>query len=73
MNEHTMMKFLIVTRLTELIADKYKITVSEARDKVFKSGITELIENDNTGLYAESPLNIFASYEKRIMSGSLNN
>ena len=65
--EHILVKYLLITRLIELVAEKYKLSISEARDKVYKSGVTDLIENDETGLYEESPLYVFSNLEKQIM------
>ena len=66
--EHTLAKTILITRVSELVAEKYKITLAEARDRIYSSGVADSIEDDETGLYGESPLYIFSIYEKKIMS-----
>lgn len=60
--EHVLVKSLIISELTELTSKEYGIRVSEAREKLYKSGIVNLIEDDETGLYGESPLHVFYLY-----------
>ena len=64
--EHILAKHIIICKVIELIASKYKIKISDARDKLYQSRIIDLIEDDETGLYGESPLYIFSLYEKEI-------
>lgn len=61
---HQLAKSILITRVSELIANKYKIAISEARDELYNSSIIELIDDDETGLYGESPLYIFSIYEQ---------
>ena len=67
-----MVKYLLITKIVEMVSNKYKLPIAEAREKVYLSGITKLIENDETGLYGESALYIFDQYEKQIMGCSSN-
>ena len=62
--EHTLAKTIIVTKVTELISDKYRISINEARDKLYRSNIIDLIDDDETGLYGESPLYVFSLFEE---------
>lgn len=62
--EHLLAKTIIIIRVTELIADNYKISLEEARDRLYNSDIIDLIEDDETGLYGDSPLSIFCLYEE---------
>lgn len=62
--EHLLTKTILITRVTELIADKYKISIDEARDNLYKSELINLIDDDETALYGESPLYVFSLYEK---------
>ena len=71
--EHTIVKTILITGVCELVSEKYKITLAEARDRVYLSGVVKLIEDDETGLYGESALYIFSIYEKKIMDYNLNN
>ena len=62
--EHVLAKTLLITKVTELIADKYKISLAEARDELYSSDIIGFIDDDETGLYGESPLYVFSLFEK---------
>lgn len=61
--EHTLAKTIIITKVSELIAEKYHLPIDEARDELYKSRIIDLIDDDETGLYGESPLYIFSLFE----------
>ena len=54
--EHVLAKTIIISKVVELIANKYKTSLSEARDRLYDSRIISLIDDDETGLYGESPL-----------------
>ena len=62
--EHQLSKTLLIVKVTELVAAKYKISISEARDRLYNSQIIDLIEDDETGLYGESPLYVFSLFEQ---------
>ena len=62
--EHVLAKTLLITKVTELIADKYKISLAEARDELYSSEIIGFIDDDETGLYGGSPLYVFSLFEK---------
>ena len=64
--EHQLSKTLLITNVIELIASKYRISVSEARDKLYNSRIIDLIDDDETGLYGESPLYVLSLFEQEI-------
>ena len=40
--------------MIELIAEKYRLSLKEARDLLFNSDVIKLIEDDETGLYYQS-------------------
>ena len=61
---HLTAKIIIIYKTIELIADKYKLTLSEARDELYKSNVINLIDDDGTGLYGESPLYVLSLFEK---------
>lgn len=66
--EHKTIKRILISRVTELIASNYKITIDEARDRLYSSRLIDLIDDDETGLYGESALysfSIFESLEKQ--------
>ena len=62
--EHVLAKTLLITNVVELIADKYKLSLSDARDEIYSSDLINLIDDDETGLYGESPLFVFSLFEK---------
>ena len=62
--EHLLAKILLITNVTELIAKKYSISLAEARDELYSSEIIGFIDDDETGLYGESPLYVFSLFEK---------
>lgn len=62
-NEHVLSKALVISGVTQQIAVKNKISIDDARDKVYTSSIIDLIDDDETGLYGASPLYILSVYE----------
>ena len=62
--EHLLAKTLLITKVSELIAKKYSISLAEARDELYSSKIIGFIDDDETGLYGESPLYVFSLFEK---------
>ena len=62
--EHLLAKIILITNVTELIAKKYSISLAEARDELYSSEIIGFIDDDETGLYGESPLYVFSLFEK---------
>ena len=62
--EHLLAKTLLITCVTELIAKKYSISLANARDELYSSDIIGFIDDDETGLYGESPLYVFSLFEK---------
>ena len=63
--EHVLSKSLLISNVIELIANNYKITLFEARDRLYKSDVIDLIDDDETGLYGESALYVFSIFENR--------
>ena len=70
--EHLLAKILLITNVTELIAKKYSISLAEARDELYSSDIIGFIDDDETGLYGESPLYVFSLFEKEKKQQRLN-
>ena len=62
---HVLAKTIIITKVIELIAEKYHLSLKEARDLFFRSDVIKLIEDDETGLYGESPLYSFSIFEQK--------
>lgn len=68
-----MVKFLLINRLVNIVSNECKITLKEARDKVYFSGVTKFIEDDSTALYSDSAINIFYQYKDKILSTNVKN
>ena len=62
--EHILAKTILITKVIELIAKKNHTSLSNARDLLYKSRVIDLIDDDETGLYGESPLYVFSLYEQ---------
>ena len=62
--EHVLSKTIIITHVIEMIANKYKLSLEDARNDLYSSELIDLIDNDESGLYGESPLFVFSLYEK---------
>lgn len=61
---HVLSKTILITKVTELISEKYGIPLKEVRNLLYGSNIIKLIEDDETGLYGESPLYAFSLFEQ---------
>ena len=67
---HTLSKSLLIIKVIELIAEKYSISIEEARNKLYSSELINLIDDDETGLYGESPLYVFSLFEQEIKNAN---
>lgn len=61
---HELSKTILITKVSELIAEEYRISLSKAREMLYFSNVITLIEDDETGLYGESPLYVFSLLQK---------
>lgn len=61
---HTLVKILIINKVVDLISSQYQIQLDDARDAFYKSKTIDLLDDDSTGLYGDSPLYIFSLFEK---------
>ena len=59
-------KTILITKVSELISEKYLLPLSAARDMLYKSKIVDLINDENTGLYGESPQYVLSLFEKEM-------
>ena len=59
-------KAILITKVSELISEKYLLPISAARDMLYKSKIVDLIDDENTGLYGESPQYVLSLFEKEM-------
>lgn len=61
---HVLAKTVLKTKVIELIAKKNGISIEETRDIFYCSETNNLVDDDQTGLYGESPLYVFSLFEK---------
>lgn len=61
---HTITKILVISRVIELIAHKYKIDLKEATKVYYASNTCKMMSDDNTGMYGDSALNVFSVFEQ---------
>ena len=67
--DHVLSKTILITQTVELIAKKYRLSIDDARSRFYESGIVELLDDDETGLYGESALYLFSLYEAKLVEG----
>ena len=67
---HDIFKTIIAYKTIELIAENYKLGIQDARDKFYNSGVVDLLDDEETGLYGQSALYLFSLYE--IKTGTTN-
>lgn len=63
--EHVLSKTILISQVVELIAQKYKLTIEEARNRFYDSDVVKMLDDDETGLYGESALYLLSLYEER--------
>lgn len=63
-SEYHSAKQILKVKITELIAKEYRMPIFKARDMLYSSDIIDLIDDDETGLYGESPLYVFSLFQK---------
>ncbi len=66
--EHKIIKTILISKVVELIASEYKVTIDEARDRLYTSPLIDMIDDDETGLYGQSAyysLSIYESLQKQ--------
>lgn len=70
--EHVLAKTLIIIDVIELISKHFKVTLDEARDLFYKSDVIDLLDDDETGLYGQSPLFVFSVFERHYKNNKSN-
>ena len=63
-SEHHSAKQILKVKITELIAKEYRMPIFKARDMLYSSDIIDLIDDDEMGLYGESPFYVFSLFQK---------
>jgi hypothetical protein len=59
---HSLIKATIIPDIIRLIAEKYDVSEHEALDMFYSSATAESLDDDETGLYGQSPLYIFSLF-----------
>lgn len=70
--KHTLAKTILISQIVELIANKYKLTLDEARNRFYNSNVIEMLDDDETGLYGESALYLLSLYENYFKNSNPN-
>lgn len=61
--DHLLAKSILITNVVELIAKERTTTLKNIRDILYGSELINLIEDDETGLYGESPIYIASLFK----------
>jgi len=67
MIEHSLVKAIIITRVIEMISSKYCLSLNASRKLFYNSNTIKLIEDNNTGLYSQSPLYNFSLFQEEYL------
>jgi hypothetical protein len=59
---HSLIKATIIPDIIRLIAEKYDVSEPEALDMFYTSATAASLDDDETGLYGQSPLFIFSLF-----------
>jgi len=70
--DNSLLKSLIISDVTEFVANKYKIPVSKARNQFYQSQTLQVLEDESSGLYGYSSLFVFSLYVKEIEQNRKN-
>ena len=62
--EHVLAKTILIAKLVELIAKEEDISLAKARERFYASEIAAMIDDDETGLYGQSPLYVYSLYRE---------
>lgn len=60
---HVLAKTILISQVVELIANKYKVTLDEARNRFYDSDVIEMLDDEQTGLYGQSALYLLSLYD----------
>jgi hypothetical protein len=59
---HGLIKAMIIPEIVHLIAEKYSASEEKALDMFYTSATAVSLDDDETGLYGQSPLYIFSVF-----------
>ncbi len=63
--KNVLAKTVIADEVIKLIAKEYNLSLLDATEMFYKSDISDLLEDDKTGLYGESPLYVFSIFKEK--------
>jgi hypothetical protein len=63
---HSLIKATIIPEIIKLIAEKYTVPEEKALDMFYTSGIAASLDDEETGLYGQSPLYIFSLFVEEV-------
>ena len=63
--DHLSSRIILISQTIELIANKYKLSLEEARDRFYKSDVVKMLDDDETGLYGESALYLLSLFDQQ--------
>lgn len=55
---------VVIPQIVELIAKEYNVSPEQALDMFYTSRIGKVYGNDQSGLYGDSPLHVFALFKE---------
>jgi predicted nucleotidyltransferase len=68
---HGLIKATIIPEIVRLIAEKYSVGEEKALDMFYTSATAASLDDDETGLYGQSPLYIFSIFNDEMQTASL--
>jgi hypothetical protein len=69
---HSLVKATIIPEIVKLIARDEDITEEEALSRFYESNAAAALDDDETGLYGQSPLYIYSLYTQEKECGRQN-
>jgi predicted nucleotidyltransferase len=68
---HGLVKATIIPEIVRLIAEKYSVGEEKALDMFYTSAVAASLDNDESGLYGQSPLYIFSLFNDEMQTISI--
>jgi hypothetical protein len=65
---HGLVKAAIIPEIIRLITEKYSVSEEKALDMFYTSATTASLDDDETGLYGQSPLYIFSIFNDEMQT-----
>jgi hypothetical protein len=70
---HGLIKATIIPEVIRLITEKYSISEEKALNMFYTSATAASLDDDETGLYGQSPLYIFSIFNDEMQASSVGN